>query len=202
MDIVTHITRMLKEGEEILKNEELLRKEAVRIQAEKDKEYNKEYLKTTSKEWKMRIDQTHYNGSTSPTWWYIPNKECSGFMKECYARWFWCDTGWFHDVWDKWFDMHCPGMMTVCISKANRKGYFPVRYRYEESFYDSGSHMSWNLCHYVSNSSNLYYTGWVGSPQGIREFIYDNMGYTPKKYPKSKEFVLWFKIEPIQPTRY
>ena len=201
-DIVSKTLRMLREGEQILKDKALIRNESLRVQNEKDKEYNKEYLKTTDKEWKMRIDQTFYRGSTSPTWWYLPTKDVSGFMQECYAKWFWCDVSWFHEVWDKWFDMPYAGMMTICISKAKKKGYFPIRYKYKELLYDTGNHMSWSLHHCVSNPRHLLFSGWVGVSQGIREFIWGNMDYTPEKYPDEKEFVLWFKIKEIRPKKY
>lgn len=201
-DIVTKIHRMLEEGSQIIRDESLLRAEAIRLQHEKDKEYNKQYLLTTDTEFKMRIDRTVCLGSSDPIWWYLPSKELCGFMQECYARSFLSDIDWFHEIWNKWFDMKRSGMMTICISKIEKDGYFPVEHKYKENLYNDGSHMSWYLTHYVSNPRHVFHKYWVALSQGIREFIWHNMGFSPEKYSNDKTFTLWFKIDPIHPTKY
>jgi len=88
---------------------------------------------------------------------------------------------------DDQFD-ELPNMVELHVSHNEKKSYKKVDFLYEERFYNNGSHMRDDL-----------FTGWMPVSQGFREFVKDNMKLTAKK---GREFSLWFKVVPIQPTAY
>jgi len=197
---VFDLASRIKEGERIAQDRSLIEKERQAVQSAKDYSYN-DCLCSDDDKIIFRIDRTHRDSMTEPKWWFKLGSSIKINYPENNTLSFYSDTGFLFDVWTgmREFSEANLGMYSLELrfNHPHDSTYFPVRFRH-------GRRKEWKAEVYDLQYYNLAWQHelpdlWDSVPQGLREFIHGELGYTQEKYPNEEPFTFWFKLEHIMP---